>query len=245
MTRTGSRSPWRQTSTTSSTCTSIDGGGNSLISGGINGVYNSSGVAQTVHLIEVDPEIKLFIDPNNPLVAWWEKRRAYFEPTVGGTYYLEVGPDSHDGAGLAGGTYAQSQPTYTVRVRKADDHGHNPDSTTAGSVSVGGSVRGHFYTEHNSTVDQDWIHVNLTGGQTYLFTLTGHATANTQMRIISVADSNGVRISYGADANRYSSTVSFRFTPTDDGNYYVVLSSRQHADSKHPAPDYTFTSLRR
>ena len=122
-------------------------------------------------------------------------------PTVDGTYYLEVGPDSHDSAGLAGGTYAQSQPTYTVRVRKADDHGHNADSTTAGSVLVGGSVRGHFYTEHNSTVDQDWIHVNLTGGQTYLFTLTGHATANTQMRIISVADSNGLRISDGADAN--------------------------------------------
>ena len=211
--------------------TSIDGGGNSLISGGINGVYNSSGVAQTVRLIEVDP----------PIVSRYEKRRAYFGPTDAGTYYLEVGPDSHDGAGLAGGTYAQSQPTYTVRVRKADDYSHSPDSTTAGSVLVGGSVRGHFYTEHNSLVDEDWIHVNLTGGQTYLFTLTGHATANTQMRILSVHDDNGLRISYGADANRYSSTVSFRFTPTDDGDYYVALSSRQHNGTKHPAPDYTFS----
>ena len=217
--------------------TSIDGGGNSLIGGGINGVYNSSGATQTtVHLIEVGPTIT--DDDDN---AWYEKRRAYFEPTVGGTYYLEVGPDSHDSAGLAGGTYAQSQPTYTVRVRKADDYGHNPDSTTAGSVSVGGSVRGHFYTEHNSTVDQDWINVNLTGGQTYLFTLTGHATANTQMKIISVADRNGLLIINGANANRNSSTASFRFTPIADGTYFVVLSSLQHDGTKHPAPDYTFS----
>ena len=220
--------------------TSIDGGGNSLISGGINGVYNSSGTAQTIHKVDVDPEIKLFIDRNNT-PAWYEKRRAYFEPTVGGTYYLEVGPDSHDSAALAGGTHAQSQPTYTVRVRKADDHGHNADST-AGSVSVGGSVRGHFFTEHDSLVDEDWIKVNLTGGQAYLFTLTGHATANTQMRITDVLDRDGVRITQGADASRNNSTVSFRFTPTDDSDYYVVLSSRQHAgNTRHPAPDYTFS----
>ena len=226
---------------------SIDGGGNSLISGGINGVYNSSGVAQTVHLIEVDPNIS----PGD--TGWWEKRRAYFEPTVGGTYYLEVGPDSHNGASLAGGTYAQSQPTYTVRVRKADDYGHNADNT-AGSVSVGGSVRGHFYTEHNNVADEDWILVNLTGGRTYLFTLTGHATANTQMRITDVLDRDGVRITQGADANRHSSTVSVRFTPPTDGNYYVVLSSRAYPKvcyttpinycvepARHPAPDYTFS----
>ena len=53
--------------------TSIDGGGNSLISGGINGVYNSSGVAQTVHLIEVGPPIW----PRTE--SWYEKRRAYFD----------------------------------------------------------------------------------------------------------------------------------------------------------------------
>ena len=100
--------------------TSIDGGGNSLVSGGINGVYNSSGVAQTVHLIEVEPSIALPHETDHTIAPtiWYEKRRAYFEPTVGGTYYLEVGPDSHDSAGLAGGTYAQSQPTYTVRVRE-------------------------------------------------------------------------------------------------------------------------------
>ena len=215
--------------------TSIDGGGNSLVGGGINGVYNSSGVAQTVHLIQVGPSITP--DNNN---IWYEKRRAYFEPTVGGTYYLEVGPDSHDSAGLAGGAHAQSQPTYTVRVRKADDHGHNADST-AGSVSVGGSVRGHFFTEHNSLVDEDWIKVNLTSGQAYLFTLTGHATANTQMRITDVLDRDGVRITQGADASRNNSTVSFRFTPTANGDYYVVLSSREHGGTKHPAPDYTFS----
>ena len=211
----------------------IDGGGNSLISGGINGVYNSSGTAQTIHKVDVDPEIKLFIDRNNT-PAWYEKRRAYFEPTVGGTYYLEVGPDSHDSASLGGGTYAQSQPTYTVRVREAD-----VDITR---VPVGDSITSHFYTEHGEGNDIDVATALLTSGQTYWFTLTGHATANTQMRILQVLDSNSEKVADGADANRYSNTVSMLFTPSATGLHQVELTSREHGgNTRHPAPDYTFS----
>ena len=87
---------------------------------------------------------------------------------------------------------------------------------------------GHFFTEHGSLADEDWIKVNLTGDQTYLFTLTGHATANTQMKIVSAVDNIGVHVTDGANASRNSNTVSFRFTPTDDGDYYVALSSPDH-----------------
>ena len=213
--------------------TSIDGGGNSLISGGINGVYNSSGVAQTIHKVEVDPEIKLYITQDNQQ-AWREKRRAYFEPTIGGTYYLEVGPDSHDSAGLAGGTYAQSQPTYTVRVREAD--------IDIPRVPVGDSITSHFYTEHpGAGTDLDAILIILVGGQTYWFTLTGHATANTQMRIHDVLDPASEKVAGSVSANRHSNTVSMPFTPSASGTYQVRLTSRQHDGTKHPAPDYTFS----
>ena len=210
--------------------TSIDGGGNSLIGGGINGIYNSSGAAQTtVHLIEVGP--KITDDDDN---AWHEKRRAYFEPTDAGTYYLEVGPDSHDSAGLAGGTYAQSQPTYTVRVREADI-GISP-------VDVGDSITSHFFTEHTGAgTDVDEIFIILDGGQTYWFTLTGHATANTQMRIHQVIDSNSEKVADGVSANRHSNTVSMQFTPSATHTYQVRLTSEQHDGTKHPAPDYTFS----
>ena len=64
----------------------------------------------------------------------------------------------------------------------------------------------------------------------------------------------------GADAAEHSSTVSMRFTPSEGGDYYVALGSRQHVrrcqsrtnaatykneicavQAKHPAPDYTFS----
>ena len=210
--------------------TSIDEGGNSLIGGGINGIYNSSGVAQTVHLIEVGPSIGY--DNNN---IWYEKRRAYFEPTVGGTYYLEVGPDSHDSAGLAGGAHAQSQPTYTVRVREAD--------IDISPIDAGDSITSHFYTEHpGAGTDLDSILIILVGGQTYWFTLTGHATANTQMRIHDVLDSASEKVADSVSANRHSNTVSMQFTPSASGTYQVRLTSEQHAgNTRHPAPDYTFS----
>ena len=209
-------------------------------------IYNHDGETKTIHLMEVDPEIYHVATET----SYWEKRRAYFKPTVAGTYYLK--------ATLKGSAY--QNPTYTVRVRKADDYAHI--QTGSGRVTVGGSVRGHFYTEHgDSQPDEDWIHVNLTGAQTYLFTLTGHATANTQMRILRVNDSVAVGIlNSGADAAEHSSTVSMRFTPSEGGDYYVALGSRQHVrrcqsgtnaatykneicavQAKQPAPDYTFS----
>ena len=55
-------------------------------------------------------------------------------------------------------------------------------------------------------------------------------------------DRDSVGVSGSADASRESSTASLWFTPSDGGDYYVALSSRQHAGkTKHPAPDYTFS----
>ena len=68
--------------------------------------------------------------------------------------------------------------------------------------------------------------VSLTAGQTYNLTLTGHATANTQMKILGVYESDGTtKVHDGASAGKYSSTVSIQFTPDATETHYVVLSS--------------------
>ena len=173
--------------------TGIDGYGATLSGGHITGIYNSGGVAQTgVHLIGVGPRIH-HGDPdpdrtqNFDLFSYHENRRAYFKPASAGTYYLEVGPwtRTHDRATYTTGVGGpNSDATYTVRVREADDY--SDGIMGSGEVEVGGSIRGHFFTEHASVVDFDRIHVNLTGGHTYHLNLTGHATANTQMKIDGV-----------------------------------------------------------
>ena len=198
--------------------TGINGGGDTA--GGVQdlAVYNSSGDVQTIHLVGVGPATAV------------EKRRAYFEPTDAGTYYLKT---TLKGSAHRQGTPSQ-YPTYTVRVREAD--------IDIPRVDVGDSITSHFYTEHTGAgTDVDAIFIVLDGGQTYWFTLTGHATANTQMRIHQVIDSNSEKVADGADANRHSNTVSMLFTPSASGTYQVRLTSRQHGGTKHPAPDYTFS----
>ena len=228
--------------------TGINGGGDTASEVMDIAVYNDDGngdgEVQVINLMEVDPEIYDVATET----SYWEKRRAYFQPTVAGKYYLK--------ATLKGSAY--QNPTYTVRVRKADDY---VGTTTPGEVTVGGSVNGHFFTEHGEGADTDWIRVSLTAGQTYNLTLTGHATANTQMKILGVYESDGTtKVHDGASAGKYSSTVSIQFTPDATETHYVVLSSEQHVrmcqsgtssetyvetvcavQAKHPAPDYTFS----
>ena len=243
--------------------TGINGGGDTTSEAMDLAVYNDDGTGdgevQTINLMEVDPSIGRGVPittPDAKEIVYWEKRRAYFKPTVAGKYYLK--------ATLKGSTY--QNPTYTVRVRKADDYAD--DINTPGEVTVGGSVRGHFFTDHGDGADTDWISVSLTSGQTYNLTLTGHATANTQMKILEVYESDGTtKVHDGASAGKYSSTVSVQFTPDATETHYVVLSSEQHVrmcqkytydgdgavdglegdpfecavQARHPAPDYTFT----
>ena len=232
--------------------TGINGGGDTA--GGVmdiavyNDDGNGDGEVQVINLMEVDPSIARSSNnaDSGTVTVWWEKRRAYFKPADAGKYYLR--------ATLKGSAY--QNPTYTVRVRKADDY---VGTTMPGEVTVGGSVNGHFFTEHGEGADTDWISVSLTSGQTYNLTLTGHATANTQMKILGVYESDGTtKVHDGASAGKYSSTVSVQFTPDATESHYVVLSSKQHVrmcqeneegsvetvcavQAKHPAPDYTFS----
>ena len=214
---------------------------------------------QTINLMEVDPEIYHVASET----SYWEKRRAYFMPATAGTYYLK--------ATLKGSAHRRSNPsqfpTYTVRVREADDY--DADVIQGSEVAFETPGRGHFFTEHGSSGhDVDWFATpTLVGGETYTFTLTGHATANTQMRILGIYNQSSERVGGGADPAEYSSSVSVQYTPTESsGLYHVAVSSEQRVrmcqnitvvdgvetafdgdpfpcevQAKHPAPDYTLT----
>ena len=209
--------------------TSIFGFGYSAASGFISGVYNSSGAAQTIKTQDVGPS------------GDQQRRRAYFTPTAGGAYYLAVKPGSFGGPSGSVES-AQAVPTYGVRVRKADDY--LASVSTTGAVTVGGSVRGHFFAEHGGVSDTDWIRVTLNSGTRYRFTLTLHgATANMKATIVGVYNSSSTKVANGADADIYSVTVQSLYTPSDNGDYYVALtiSDRSDGDPWTPTPDWTLS----
>ena len=128
-------------------------------------------------------------------------------------------------------------------MRKADDYAASVSTT--GAVTVGGSVRGHFFAEHGGVSDTDWIRVALTAGTRYRFTLTLHgATSNMKATIVGVYDSNSTKVADGADAHRDSVTVQSEYTPSDNGDYYVALtiSDRSDDDKWTPTPGYTLSA---
>ena len=219
--------------------TSISGGG-SAGAAEVHGVYDVRGVAQDIARTETDPEYY-----GTESGSYYERRRAYFTPATTGAFFAEFGPSAGKRAYHSGQVdSAQSQPTYLVRVRESD--GYTADTSTTGTVSLGGSVRGHFFQPHPvggaTAVDTDWIRVPMTAGVTHWLTLRVHATPNTQAKILSVLNSRGNKVAGGVAAGRYSTVAQTRYTPASSGDHYVALTSAQHdGRTKHPAPDYTFS----
>ena len=124
------------------------------------------------------------------------------------------------------------------------DRDADPATGTTGAVTVGGSVRGHFFAEHGGVSDTDWIRVALTANTRYRFTLTLHgATANMRATIVGVYNSTGTKVADGAHAGKYSVTAQSRYTPSGSGDYYIALtiSDRSGDDPWTPTPDYTLS----
>ena len=205
--------------------TSIFGFGYSAAEGRITGLYDADGDPEEIFTYDVGPIVNS------------DRGRGYFTPTAAGVYYLAVAPGSGLGGPSGSVESAQEVPTYGVRVRKADDY---PASTsTTGTVTVGGSVNGHF-----SFDDTDWIRVALTANTRYRFTLTLHgATANYMATIVGVYNSSGTKIANGANAPIYLVTAQSWYTPSDNGDYYVALttSGRSSDDPWFVTPDYTLS----
>ena len=89
------------------------------------------------------------------------------------------------------------------QLRERMDRDADPATGTTGAVTVGGSVRGHFFAEHGSpsVSDTDWIRVTLDANTGYRFTLTLHgATATAGATIVGVYNSSGTKVADGATA---------------------------------------------
>ena len=88
--------------------------------------------------------------------------RIYFVPDADGTYYVAAGAD-HTWTG-----------TYRLSVTEIrDDYAAN--TSTTGSVAVGGSVRGNIQGTNN-TDNEDWFRVTLEAETSYRIDLAGSST---------------------------------------------------------------------
>ena len=121
--------------------------------------------------------------------------------------------------------YAQSNAsgvgTYRLSV-EIDSVGNT--TTTAASVTVGGSVTGRI----EDPTDNDWYAVTLTGGTAYQIDLQGVDSENGTLAdplIASVRNSAGAVISGTTADNIVLRDAQLTFTPGANGTYYIVAAS--------------------
>ncbi|MFN9659926.1 MAG: pre-peptidase C-terminal domain-containing protein [Cyanobacteriota bacterium] len=126
---------------------------------------------------------------------------AFRAPTTG-TFYLDVG--SHSGCG------AGSYTAAVVDVFGTDDF--SADSSTTGSVAIGGSSSGAM----NFSGDRDWFRLALQAGTTYRFNLNGTTLADPAL---TLRDADSGQLAFNDDFNGRNSQITF--TPTSTGTYFL------------------------
>ena len=141
--------------------------------------------------------------------------------------YSTAGSNSRYFLGL-GTTSPSSEGTYRVSVTEGEEwcergDDYENDTTTTGSVSVGGSATGRFHKRGWKDWicwDHDWFGVTLDAGKTYRIDIKNSGLKDTA--IVGIYDSNGNRISGTADDD---SGVLFEartfFTAPNTGTYYI------------------------
>ena len=149
--------------------------------------------------------------------------RIEFTPESSGTYFLGLGTVSPLLTG-----------TYRVAVTEFDDHDfvftyvfnddYEDDTTTTGSVAVGGSATGNL--QHFS--DHDWFRVTFDEGSTYRIDIKGSWTDHGTLRdtrIAGIYDSNGNLIDgTGDDNSGIDAEARTIFTAPTDGTYYIAFA---------------------
>ena len=168
-----------------------------------------------------DPYLRGVYDANGNLISGTTNNnggqgfnsRIDFTPDSSGTYFLGLGTTSPF---LPGGT-------YRVRVTEIDDDYEN-DTTTTGSVAVGGSATGNlqYFSDH------DWFRVTFDEGTTYRIDIKGSWTDHGTLRdtrIAGIYDSNGDLIDGTADDNSGIDTEARTiFTAPTAGTYYIAFA---------------------
>ena len=147
--------------------------------------------------------------------------RVYFTPDDGGTYYVSAGADSNDVG------------TYRLKVTDLSDDDYAANSTTTGTVVVGGSATGNL----EYIGDTDWFAVTLEAGQPYRIDLEGSPTGGGTLRdpdLRGIYDKDGDRIAGSLQDNNAGVGRNSRiyFTPDDGATYYVSAGAhRGYSDS--------------
>ncbi|MBS0476244.1 MAG: M10 family metallopeptidase C-terminal domain-containing protein, partial [Proteobacteria bacterium] len=126
-----------------------------------------------------------------------------------GTYFLDV-------SGFGGDT-GSFYLTSTAPV--ADSIAG--DSSTTGRLAVGAAINGSL----ESKGDHDWYAVQLTAGQTYLFTTDVSGSGGDVDTTLYVRGTNGAALAYNDDASDTSQYSRLRFTPTSTGTYYIDVGA--------------------
>ena len=161
-----------------------------------------------------DADGALISGTNNDDGGTGRNSRVTFTPTEDGTYYV------------AAGGYGTGEGTYVLAVTQMGTSGGDlpADTTTPGTVAVGGSARGTIETGG----DQDWFAVELGAGRAYVFDLQGAPTGDGTLAdpyLRGVHDADGALISGTLNDNGGTGRNSrVTFTPTEDGTYYVAAS---------------------
>ena len=182
--------------------------------------------------------------------------RLGFTPDSSGTYFLGLGTTSPL---LPGGTY-QVRVTefddYVIEVHiPHDDYADN--TTTGGSVSVGGSAVGNLQQvlSDNSDrirvtfetfwtyIDHDWFRVTFDEGTTYRIDIrgswTGHGTLR-DTRIAGIYDSNGNPIDGTVDDNSgIDVEARMIFTAPTAGTYYIAATRGEFPFPTQNSGSYT------
>ena len=171
-----------------------------------------------------DPYLRGIYDEDGELIAGTtnddggrvHNSRVYFTPDEDATYYVSAGAGRSDVG------------TYRLKVTDLSDDDYAADSTTTGTVVVGGSTTGNL----EYIGDTDWFAVTLEAGQPYRIDLEGSRTGGGTLvdpDLRGIYDENGDRIAGSVEDNNAGVGRNSRiyFTPDEDATYYVSAGAHR------------------
>lgn len=126
-----------------------------------------------------------------------------FTAATEGVYYLDV-----SGYGTATGTF-----DLTATKPAFDPIGHT--AATTATLSIGGAVNGTF----EAAGDHDWFAVQLTAGQSYLFTTEAIVGGNVDT-VLYLRDASGNPLAFNDDGGNGTFS-KIRFVAPTTGTYYI------------------------
>ena len=176
----------------------------------LKGSSTNDGTLSDPHLRGIyDAEGTRYIFSSDDDGGTGKNSQEFFVPEQDGVYFLAVGA-----------TYGSGTGTYTLSVAEVtDDYPQN--TSTTGSVAVGGSVTGEIEFED----DRDWFAVTLEVGKTYQIDLMGSSTGDGTLSdpsLRGVHDSDGTQVIGTYYGDRTGNNSRAYFTPDEDGTYYVA-----------------------